>query len=377
MGVFVNSGIGGQLLFAPESTYGQAADLSTTAYPLEFNSETIELKKTIVQGQGIHSGGLHNRGARRVLTNYTVSGGVTVDLPTRYLNPLLWLMFGSKANAAAQLTAVTDDTGAYSATHAPGSMKGISGTFQKGVPSVDGSAPNPFTYVGMKVTDWTLSVTTGAIATLALTFDGRNELAGTVGSAPETGNDGLGSGTPLNPTVPALATWNEATDNNVFHFREATLYTGGQLTTDATTGVTTVSNQTVAGNIKSAEIKYAMKLDTSRYFLGSNGFKAEPIDNGYRDITGQFVVEWLNSEAMYSAFATDTPTTLELSFVGPEIGTSGADSEFSVLIPQVFLEGESPKISGPAVVTQTVPFTGLDDQVNNPIQAFYQTEDAS
>lgn len=371
MGVFVNSGIGGQLLYVPETTYGQAGNISS-AVPLEFNSETLALAKTIVQGAGIHSGGLHNRGARRVLTNYSVGGGVTMDLPTEYLNSLLWLMFGSKGSAAAQLTANSDSSGAYSATHFPGSLKGTSGTFQKGVPSVDGTSANPFTYTGVKVTDWTVSVATGAIATLALTLDGRNELAGTVGSAPETGPDGTTPGAYLNPTVPALGSFVESATNNVFHFREAALYTGGTLTQDASTGITTVTGQTVAGNVKSAQVKYAFHQDTTRYFLGSNGFKDEPIENNYRDITGQFVVEWLDAEAMYDAFATDTPTTLELSFVGPVIGGSDA-AQFSILIPQVFLEGESPKISGPAVVTQTVPFTGLDDQVHNPIQAFYQT----
>lgn len=362
MTVFTNSGISSQLLMLPEATYGVAPDL-TSAQPYEFNSETLELKKTVVQGKGLHAGGLYDRGARRVLTEYSVSGGITMDLPTRYLNQLLWCMFGSKGQSAATL-AEDGTTGAYSATHAPGSLSGTSMCIQKGVPSVDGSAANPFTYTGMKLADWTISVATGAIATLATTWDGRNELAGA-----DTNGD------PLNTSVPALGTFSEAATNNVFHFREATLYTGGTCTTAA--GITSVSGQTAAGNVKSAEVKCEFKMDTSRYFLGSNGFKAQPIENDFRAISGQFEIEWLDDHAMYDAFASDTPTALELTFEGDDIGTGDDVSTLSILVPQVWLEGESPKVGGPGVVSQKISWTGLDDGTNNPIQALYKTLDAS
>lgn len=434
MGVFVNSGIGGQLVWAAESTYGTAASL-TAPQILEFTSESLELKKTIVQGKGIHSGGLHNRAPRRVLTNYAVDGSITCDLPTRYLNGLLKQMFGSGAQAASVLTQ-TGSTGIYTAFHAPGSLKGQSLTMQKAVASVDGTAANPFTEVGCKFTDWTVSVATGAIATLALTVDGRNELAGS-----STNGDSQ------NPTVPTLGPYVEAADNKVFHFRQATLYTGTKsvastgiaLTTPSvpattvnvqnttgslaavaitggtitsvkvngvqvgtgagtyslqptafisitysaaptwtwTAGYTVLTSPTPLGNVKSAEFKYAFHMDTARYFLGSAGFKAEPIENDWRDITGQFEIEWLNSEAMYQAFSADTPLSLELKFVGDPIGDGSNTSTLDIMVPTLYLEGESPKTSGPAVVVQTVPFTGLDDGINNQIQAIYITEDAS
>lgn len=361
MVAYVNSGIGAQLLIVPETTYGVVPTTGFTgATSLEFDSETLELKKTVVQGKGLHGGGLYNRGARRVLTNYSVSGGIKMDLPTQGLNPLLKLMFGSKGQSLASLTQIGTDA-AYQATHAPGSLAGTSLTIQKGVPSVDGTAPSPFTYVGMKLTDWQISVATGALASLDLTFDGRNELAG------------AGNGDPNNTTVPALGTFSEPTTASVFHFREATLFTGG--TTSTTGGVTQVTGQTPAGNVKSAEIKCAFKMDTSRYFLGANGFKAEPIENDFREISGQFMIEWLNSEAMYNAFSADTPTSLELSFIGPNIGTGSDKATLNILIPQIFLEGDSPKVGGPGVVEQTVAFTGLDNGKDNVIQATYITLD--
>lgn len=375
---FVNSGIGSQIVFATESAYGTAASLAP-AVPVEFNSETLELKKTVVQGKGLHAGGLHLRGPRRVLTNYAVSGGINLDLPTQGLNGLLQQMFGSpnNPNAGAQ-GALTPDgkTGAYSAVHGPGNLKGLSLTVQKGVPSVDGTSADAFTYTGVKLTDWTISVATGAIASLALTVDGRNELSG-AGTAGQAIN---GDAQNVYP-APALATFAAIPTNSVFHFREAALLTGTVSTDD--TGVTSIASPVALGNVKSAEVKYAFKMDTSRYFLGSAGFKAEPIENDFRDVTGQFVVEWnqnatgQSGQQLYAAFAGDIPLALSLKFTGPVIGSGADNSSLEILIPSVYLEGETPKVAGPAVVTQTVPFTGLDDGTNNPIQATYYTLDAS
>lgn len=359
MGVFVNSGIGSQIIMAPEATYGVAPVL-TAAEAVEFNTETLAGKKNVIQGKGLHGGGLHNRGARRIVSTWTAGGGINMDLPTRYINQLLMQMFGSKGQAKAALTQDAS-TGAYSAVHAPGSLLGTSMCIQKGVPSVDGTVANPFTYVGMKLTDWEISVQADQIAMLSTNWDGRNELAGS------------GNSDPLNASVPTLGAYTDAVTNGVFHFREATLYTGGTVTT--TSGVTSVSGNTALGNVKSAKIKYGFHLDTTRYFLGSKGFKAEQLEDDFRDISGEFVIEWLNSEAQYNAYLADTPTCLVLEFDGTPIGSGADHQELQIMIPQIFLDGEPPKVGGPKVVTQTVPFTGLDDTVNNPIQATYWTLD--
>jgi hypothetical protein len=442
VGVYVNSGIGSQLVMIPESTYGVAPALTGPALmPVEFESEGLELKKTTVQGAGLHAGGLHNRAPRRKLTNYEAAGPIALDLPTRYLNGLLKQMFGSAGQPLATLAQMST-TGVYSAVHGPGSLKGVSMAIQKGVPSVDGAAPNPFTYVGMKLTDWEISVATGALAKLALSWTGRNELAG---AFPNGGTSV--SGDPLNAATPALATFTEAANNDVFYFREATLFTGtptsgvsgsalsappsvpattvaitspypyltcvtiaaGTLTavvvngvTVGTTagtyavpangsisitytaaptwtwfaGVTSLTSPVALGNVKTASVKYAFHYDDARYFLGSAGFKAEPIENNWRDISGSIEIEWLNAETMYAAFAADTPLAIRLDFVGPIIGTSGTNTQLmSLLVPAIYLDGEAPKVGGPAVVTQKLPFAGLDDGTNNPIQATYQTVD--
>jgi hypothetical protein len=360
--IYVNSGIGAQLVMIPETTYGQApAFTGPTQMPFEFDSEGLELKKVVAQGKGLHAGGVYNRAARRKLTNYEAAGPLNMDLGTRYLNQLIMQMLGSKGQANATLTQM-GTTGVYKSVHAPGSLTGTSMCIQKGVPSVDGSSPNPFTYVGMKLSDWQISVATGGIAKLSTAWTGRNELGGP------------GNGDPLNVSVPALASFAEVNTADVFFFREAAVILGG--TPSTTSGVTTITGGTTAGNIRSASVKQTFKYDTNRYFLGGNGFKGEPIENDYRTIGGSFEIEWLNAETMYAAFAQDTPTSLQLTFTGGVIGTSGTNTQlFSVLVPVMYLDTEAPKINGPAVVVQKCAWTGLDDGTNNPIQVTYQTTD--
>lgn len=371
---FVNSGIGGQLVYTPEATWGVAPSLSS-AQPLEFNTETLALTKNTVQGQGIHAGGMYGRSARRVITYYAAAGEVNMDLPTRYLNNLLKVMFGSTGSTQATLQStsavagVASAAGMYLAAHSPIATNattrgtGTSLTLQKGVPAVDGTAPRAFTYTGMKPTTWTLAVATGAIATLAVTFDGYNELNPYVTPSAQ--------GDTLNASAPALATYTEAATNSIFHFREANLI---QVTSTTTTaGITTPTLGATLGMVRSVQLQHQLNYDTSRYFLGGNGFKSEQIENNWRAISGQFVVDFTDAGTMYAAFNQDTNVALQLSFAGP----SGSGSLLNILVPSIRLNGESPKIGGPGIIQATSTFVGLDNGVDAPIQAVYGTPDSA
>lgn len=362
MGIAVGSGLATQVVVKDEATYGVAPSLTSGTDSFEINSETLELKKTTVQGEGLAAGHLYSRTKRRVLTNYDVSGALNLDLPTR--NMAFWLryMVGSFGQALATPTQI-GTSGIYKSVHQPGTVAGHSFTLQKGVPAVDATI-EPFTYVGCKVASWQVSVATGGIAAFVLNIDGRNELGG------------AGNGDPLNGSVPALATFATPTTGlgaSVFHFKEATLFSGG--TPTLTSGVVSLVGETALGNVKSCDMQHAFGFDTNRVFIGGNGFKAEQIEDAYRAITGSFVVEWLSTEAMYNAYSADTTTSLQLTFTGPTVSTS--NYLFDIIIPNIKLEGESPKVAGPQVVTQTVNFTGLDDETTVPIQVTYQSEDVS
>lgn len=359
--IAVGSGLAAQIVVKDESTYGVAPSLSSGIDSFEFLSETLELKKTAVTGHGLSAGQVYDRTKRRVVTNYAVTGDIKMDCPTRNLGFWLRYMIGGFGGTPTEI----GSTGIYQSMYQPvDNMQGHSFTLQKGVPTVDTATVEPFTYVGCKVTKWELSVATGGLAQLSLTIDGRNELAGD------------GNGDPLNSSVPSLATFALPTSGlgeSVFHFREATLYSGG--TPTMTDGTCSLSGETALGNVKTVNIQQEMTFDTNRMFVGSDGFKAEQIENGFRKLTGSFTIEWLSNEAIYNAYAVDTTTSLELKFVGATVSTS--NYLLDIIIPNIKLEGESPKVPGPAVITQAANFTGLFDEATTQIQAIYQSEDSS
>lgn len=359
MAIPVGSGLAAQIVAKDETTYGVAPSLSSGVDSFEFNSETLELKKTPLQGQGLAAGHVYLRTKRRIVSNYDVTGDIAMDCPTRNLGFWLRHMVGDFTETPTQV----GTSGIYKTVFQPKSgLHGHSFCIQKGVPTVDNATVEPFTYVGCKLTQWSLNIGTGALLALALTIDGRNELAG------------AGNSDPLNGSVPALATFATPTTglgSGLWSFREATVFSGG--TPTLTSGVVSLVGSTALGNVKDCTVQQSVSLDAARMFVGSAGYKAEQEENGYRGISGSMNVEWLSSEALYNAYAVDSTTSLQLTFTGPVVGTS--NYLLDIIIPNIKLEGESPKVAGPAIVTQAISFTGLDDEATVPIQITYQSED--
>lgn len=142
--------------------------------------------------------------------------------------------------------------------------------------------------------------------------------------------------------------------------------------------LTTVSGATLAGNVTGAmSLKVTRPMRLDRYAPGTAPFRNEPIQNAYTQIAGAFTVEWLSAETYQAAYQSDTGVTIEQRFTGPVIGSGSDKAMLGLLSPQVFLEGESPKVPGPDVLTQAVTYTGEDDGVNNILQATYWTLDTT
>lgn len=233
----VGSGLATQVVVKDETTYGVAPSLTSGVDSFEILSETLELKKTAVQGEGLAAGHVYRRTKRRVLTNYDVSGDIKMEVPTRNLGFFLRYMIGDFAEVPTALGG-----GIYKTVFQPkSSMTGHSFTLQKGVPAVDATV-EPFTEVGLKITGWDLSVATGAIAQMTLTMDGRNELGG------------AGNSDPLNGSIPPLASFLTAQTGRgleMFHFRQATLFSGGTptYTPIAAPSAPTLSTNAAGGTI--------------------------------------------------------------------------------------------------------------------------------
>ena len=342
-----------------EGTYGVAPTL-TGAHFYAIQSCGLAAKKQIAQGVGLFSGALHPQASRRVIAGWDCSGPVSMEAPTRNFQQWLLPMFGSYGQANATLTQDAS-TGAYKSVHYPGPLQSNSFAVQKGITTVDGTT-EPLTYVGCKISDWSLTVEKHGIAQLAYNIVARNELGGNLNSDP------------LNNSLPGLVTYSKPI-GSVFHWAQGTLFYGG--TASTTSNVTSVSGASTAGNIRKATIKYTEPTDPDRYFLGQSGFRSEPIDNALRAISLEIEVEWLSALTYQNTFYADTPAALQLQFQGPVIGSGSDHSLLSILIPEMFVDDAPTPVNGTSVITQTIPLTGLDDGSNNPIQATYWTLDTA
>ena len=151
-------------------------------------------------------------------------------------------------------------------------------------------------------------------------------------------------------------------------------------------GITTLGTPTAAARVSKVNFKVTNPLDTSRFFIagtggtggsGVAGVKSEQLENNFRSIAGTLDVEFYSLAAYYDVFYGDTPAALELTFTGPTAIASTFFPTLSILIPVIKYDGETPVVAGPGILTESLPFTGLDDETDNQIQIQYMSTDTA
>lgn len=360
----IPSGLGAQWCFFDEVTYGVSPSLSTAKF-YAVDSDGVKLVKVTKQGTGLFQGSLAPRATRRVVEQYSAAGPIVMDLPERNMQQHLFRMMGSYGQTASALTQ-DGATGAYSATHALGPLAGHSFAMQAGRPAVDGTVV-PFTYTGCKFSEWEIACALGDIVKFSATIEGRNELA-ISNVSPHTDS--------LNASVPSLQAYTAPTSGSVFRWVGGALLYGG--TASTTSGVTSISAPTIAANITGPlSLKVTRPLDLNRFAPDVAPYRNEPLDNGLVQIAGSFGVEWLSAGTYLSAHQADTATAIQLKFTTVPIGSGSDVATFSIMVPNVRLDDAPVPIQGPQVLTQTIPFTGLDDGANNIAQITYWTLDTA
>lgn len=331
----LGTGLASQVMVAEESTPGTAV---TVTHPYEFDSESVNYVKNILQGTGLHAGGQYNRAARRVVSTVTASGDITME--HSYNNMEFWWK-KNLGNVISGPTVVT--TPAYKTVLGNGGLQGLGITYQKGVPETSDGAVEPLTFSGGKVTGWEFNVAMGAIATLKETLD-----FWTVS------------------TATTLASASYIVPNPVWNFSQAAIKFGG--TPSTSSGVTSISGGSAAVTvINGFTLTGTNPMKTDRYGLGNAGIKKEQLENDYRTLSGSLAGEFTNRTELYDVFKANTQTSIEFTLTGPII-TGAIAYELDIVLPAVFFDTDDTSIGGPDVVPQTVGFTVVDDGVDNVIQ---------
>ena len=346
MATGIASGLGATWGFALESTVG------TFATPVAWIPHTkaeFQLKKKPVESKSLR-GNKFLLASRRNILSYTVDGSISLDLASRNFGKLFQAALGSTP-----VNTVQGATAAYLQTHAPGTLEGTTLSSQKGIPQVGGTI-QAYSYNGLKVTDWTLTVARDQIATFDLTLDGWNESTATAYTA-----------------TSYLA---GASAPSLFDFSLGSLLLGGAITFNSTT-LSTSTGTAPTGIVSAVTIKGTNKVNVNRVPLGSQT-KKEQISNDFTVISGEVEMEFANPTDFYNNFQADTTTSLFLTLAGRSTIATGYYPTVQIAIPAIKWETGTPTESGGEIITVKVPFTAYDDGAGDPvIQLQYLTLDTA
>lgn len=312
----IGSGIGSQLGIATETTFNTPVAVSRF---YEFNAESTQYNKKVVEGMGLRAGGLLPRAQRRVVTTFDATGDIDMDLPTSGLGLILAHAMGSFPTKSGS-----------SFTFTLGDLYGKSFTAQVGVPQYNGTV-TPKTLSGCKISAFELAVSNAAIAIGKFTVDAA----------------GLTTST-------ALATASYSASNSVFNFAQGSI---------------TVDGSAVA-NVKDFTLTVDNVIKNDRYNLGASGAKAEQLINGFRKVTGKLTAEFADT-ALLTKFLADTSAAIALTFNG------GSGSGLSITVSAAKFDADTPKVGGPGVVDLNMTFTAYDNGTDAPLTIVYTTADSA
>lgn len=325
----LRSGLAAQLGLAAETTFGTRV---TPDHFYELVSESMKLNRTRVPAKGIRPSKLMNRSQRFRTTKVDVTGDFVVECQSCSYGLLFKHMLGSAS-------AVADGAG-WKRTYTMGDTYGLSLTAQVGKPSTDGTV-NVHEYTGCKIVGWEFSTALDQVLSLKVTLDGQNEST--------------------NQTL-ATPSWPSATYNEVFYVDEVTLTIGG--------AAVKCNSMTLTG-------KNNVKID--RYFLGAQTKSEQLLDN-LNDVTGSLKAEFVD-ETLYNLFVGDTTTKATAQLIVTATGQlnydTGKPNKIIITLPAVRYDGDTPNVSGPGVIEQTIPFTVLDNDTDVPVTIEYDTSSAT
>ena len=343
------SGLSAQLGIKSETTWGTAVVVDKF---YELLSESLAYTPTFLDSAGLKAGQAYKRVARTQISRVSVEGDITMEHSDGGTNGTAASMgtwwkhaLGSTVTTPTQIAAST----AYRQTHTPGSKAGFGLTVQVGRPQISGPTVQPFTYSGIKVTDWEFTCSDGELAQLKLSCLGRDEA-----------------------TATGLASASYPSPNGVFSFADTGTATGGVFTIGGTPATaasrTTITGGTpVASLVSGITIKGTTPMKDDRFGFANAGLRGEPIENDIPTITGTLETEFFSRTELYDLFKSNTTTALQLDFAHGDAGTSNP-FRLSFVLPAIKLKTGSVSVDGPDVLGQSIDFEAMDNGADPVIQ---------
>lgn len=310
-----------------ETTYGTPA---TPDHFYEYLNEDFDYMPTFVDGQGMHVGRTVKAADRRVVGKEEASGSVENELFGKGLGALFEAAMGTAVS-----TVITG--AAFQQLFTPTTSDFLpSYTIQVGIPPLGGGAANPQTYAGCVCSGFDLSAKNGAIPTVKFHFLGKSMDTSTGLTAPSY------------PTA-----------NPLFSFIHGSLVTGS-ITAPTTTAL--AAGGTSVADIRDAAFTWSNSLDSNGFNFGSAGQRTRKPALGDRSGSGTLTAEYDNN-TLRDAWKAQTDLALVLTFATTTAITGATFPTIQFYFPDIRLDGEMPKPASGDVITQSIPFTLLDNRV--------------
>lgn len=291
----LKSGLAAQLGVKAETTWGTFV-APTRFYPLVGESLTEEIER--IESEGIITGARLLRSEQWAAGNVDVGGDIQTELYQQGMGALLLACFGAVA---------TTGSGPYTHTFTPGDLTDDHLSVQVGKPDVAGTV-QPFSFSGMKVTDWELSIDAGGLVMLTASLLGKLLVTS---ESLATASYGTGAATP-------------------FTFKHASATIAGS-----------------AANIKKLSLKGSNGLDGDRRFIGSE-YRAEPLEAELREYSGTADLEF-ESLTQYNQFRNASEVALVATI------SAGASASLTITM-NVRFDGATPEVDGRGIVQLSAPF---------------------
>ena len=321
------SGLGASFGVAEETSYGMYVA------PTRFYAGVGNVKR--VQSTQTLSGVAAGRPAPldEVVTAESGTGRLDADVLRTGFGLLLKHIFGTAGTPAQQ-----GGTAAYLQTYTWDDNRGDSLSYQVGIPDTSGTV-RPYTGLGAKITSAEFACAVGEFLRVGIDFDLKQV----------TEDETLAA-----PSYPSGVT--------AFPFTQMAVRTG------------TYGAETAADGVKGVTLNVGRPQNTERQYAGSEGLKAEPLQNDFASITGSIDVDFVDKTEFVDRYTGHTATSLVWEFVGPTIaGAYNYTIRFT--LPKVYFSGDIPEIGGPDVVSTSVPFAAFYDPSNGLITAEYISTD--
>lgn len=320
-----------QLGVKAESTWGTAVTVDRF---FEYNSESIEPETGRVESTGMRSAGRTLRSDRSVPYVTGVAGSIELDVLSKSFGLLFKHMLGANSTAGP-----TDS--AYTHTITEGSLLGLGLTVQVNRPFHPAGTSQAFTWEGMSVEGWELSIEKGGLLKLTLDFLGEAEATGTA----------LASAAYASGTV------------EVFPWTLAALTIGG-----------------VAVAFESFKVSCKNGLNGDRLKLRTSAQRQEPTEKEYRDYSWEGVVDF-ESLTQYNRIVATTSATnyspIILTCTSPTLIGATAYPKVLLTIPAPRFDQGIPTVGGTDELQQTLGGKVMYDGTNSPVTLAYTTLDSA